>query len=373
MRLNLSSRRVRIILIVAGAILLGGSVFAYTLIAQEYVGQLAVSCATAPGGGNLITWTVDSRANSNSIQRGNYGIHNLPNCANYWCWLPWLGYMHITPTVTNPAWYIDYQILPGIEYTYRIKYRDWLPSNLVTCQIPVATPTITPPVNNPPSVSNVRVIEPDYCSSGPVAFISWSYSDLDLDPQSAYQVQVSSSPVFAGTEVDTYWIASATTSYVTPVIGFNTTHYARVRAWDEHGAVSVWQSMTLCSGPGCAPSQQSWATPQHAYPGSVNFTWLPVSPNVNLQVAFSKDTTTCYAMGNIPTPCASFTWNFGDGTPVVVSPDTTQMHAYTEAGTYQVGFSARDAQGYMCPPTSPLTKSISIYNRLPKWKEVLPQ
>lgn len=57
--------------------------------------------------------------------------------------------------------------------------------------ITVSSPTPTPtPSNRPPTVSNVRIVEPDYCTSGPAITVLWDYSDPDGDPQRAFQVQV---------------------------------------------------------------------------------------------------------------------------------------------------------------------------------------
>jgi hypothetical protein len=258
-------------------------------------------------------------------------------------------------------------------------------ANAVSCTSPTPTDTPTPTdsgeptptestaPNYVPSVSDVHVTEPDYCSSGPVAYVSWIYSDPDSDPQSAYQIQIDDVPSFGSPVFNTGKLEGTTTSYITSSIAFDTTYYARVRVWDSHNAGSSWKTMTLCTGPGCASSQLSWTSPVHAYPGYVNFTWTPTTPIVNQEITFSRDTTVCYGANNIPAPCAAFTWNFGDGTSVVSTNTDTQMHAYSSLGVYQVQFSARDADGFICPDGAPLTKPVSIQGKLPEWKEVLPR
>ena len=41
-----------------------------------------------------------------------------------------------------------------------------------------------------PTVSNVSVNLPNYCTTGPSATVNWGYSDPGGSPQSAYQVQI---------------------------------------------------------------------------------------------------------------------------------------------------------------------------------------
>ncbi|MBI2627073.1 MAG: hypothetical protein HYW77_02405 [Parcubacteria group bacterium] len=41
-----------------------------------------------------------------------------------------------------------------------------------------------------PTVSNVRIIEPNYCISGPAATVEWDYFDPDDHPQASFHVQI---------------------------------------------------------------------------------------------------------------------------------------------------------------------------------------
>ncbi len=232
--------------------------------------------------------------------------------------------------------------------------------------------TYTSP-NQAPTASSVRVAEPDYCASAPTATLTWSYSDPDGNAQSAYRVEIDDSSDFSSVVYNTGKIVSAATSHISSTLSYGTRYYARVRVWDSLDTVSSWATMTLCTGPGCAGDQQSWTTPTHAYPSAVNFTWSPTSPTPNQQVDFSTDTTTCYAVGGTPTACASYGWDFGDGSAPVAGPETTQAHAYADTGNYSVSFTATDADGHTCPAGSPLTKSISVQGNLPSWHEVAPQ
>ncbi|HXV26950.1 MAG TPA: hypothetical protein VD862_02935 [Candidatus Paceibacterota bacterium] len=107
-------------------------------------GTLQVQCGT---GQNVLTWGPHPQANSNSIERGNTGTKNLPECADYWCWLPSSAYTHQAPTAQQPATYTDTQIQQGTCYGYRVKYAPAIPSNVVYCPSGCnasPTPTVTP-------------------------------------------------------------------------------------------------------------------------------------------------------------------------------------------------------------------------------------
>lgn len=112
--------------------------------------------------------------------------------------------------------------------------------------------TVTVP-NATPAPSNVTVTEPNYCASSPAATVSWTYSDPDGDPQSAYQAQIDDQPSFSSPEIDTGKVTSASTSVFLGqgILQFNATYQARVRVWDSKGAVSSWVVQSLCNGPGC--------------------------------------------------------------------------------------------------------------------------
>lgn len=113
--------------------------------------------------------------------------------------------------------------------------------------------TVTAP-NATPLPSNVTATEPNYCSSGPAITVSWTYSDPNGDPQSAYQVQVDDSGAsFNSPEVDTGKTLSSSTAVFLGqgILQFNATYSARIRVWDSKDAVSNWITMSLCNGPGC--------------------------------------------------------------------------------------------------------------------------
>jgi uncharacterized repeat protein (TIGR01451 family) len=114
-----------------------------TPVTSPSVGALSIVCGASS---NVLTWTYDSRATTNSIERGNIGAKNLPNCpADIWCWLPTQTYVHQVPTTSTPATFTDTQLQAGMCYSYRVKYRPDLASNTVSCPVGcAATPTPTP-------------------------------------------------------------------------------------------------------------------------------------------------------------------------------------------------------------------------------------
>lgn len=182
-----------IVLLVVLAVLVGGGYFwwqaGFTFDISRFfavdVGVMTVQCGFTQ---NVITWTYDSRANSNSIQRGNDGPKNLPDCADYWCWLPRNNFPHQVPTPGNPATYTDTQLQQGVCYEYRIKYQPLLPSNSIFCPTNcnvfgtvTPTPTLTRTVTPTPPLFRPTVDlqcngtdGPCIVQSGSQATLSWS-------------------------------------------------------------------------------------------------------------------------------------------------------------------------------------------------------
>ncbi len=244
----------------------------------------------------------------------------------------------------------------------------------LTCDGVADSVTVTVAANSAPTVSGVRLAEPDYCALGPGGIVSWTFNDSG-DTQSAYQVQIDDNAGFTSVNHDSGQISSSATSYGIPQgqLTFNRTYYARVRAYDAGGLVSSYANMSLCTGPGCAVNQQSWSSPQNQYPSNTTFSVLPQSPRVNQSVVFTSQAV-CYNAGGNPQACASWTWTFGDGAGAGPGANLgTTSHAYTAEGTYAATMQAADGNGYTCPVT-PASQNVTVETLpLPKWKEVLPQ
>ena len=209
--------------------------------------------------------------------------------------------------------------------------------------------------NNPPSATNLSVVQPDYCLSGPAAIFSWTFTDPDSgDSQSAYQVQVDNNSDFSSLEVDSGKVSSDSNSYATPPgrLQYNTPYYPyywRVEVWDSKDVSSSW-----ISGP-------SFSTPKHAYP-TINFTWSPQTPPVNQAVTFTDQSQVFGGATKI-----SWQWTFPDGNP----PSATSQNAtttFSSLGSKQVTLRVTDSDNYSCP----ISKSVSIQLSLPEYKEVPP-
>lgn len=234
------------------------------------------------------------------------------------------------------------------------------------------TPTPTPTPNTNPVVSNVHFSEPDYCALGPGGNITWTYSDANSDPQASYQLQVDTNNGFSSPDVDQTVNTSGTSASISN-LSFGTSYYLRMRATDNQGGVSSWADMTICTGSGCTGKViKSWTTPVHRYPNNLNFTWTPANPLANQVVTFDKSTTTCYNSANNPVACASYTWNWADGSPTEIGPNPNPTHTFVNSNTYLVTFRATDSDGYTCP-AGVLQKAVIIGKPVPSWKEVIPR
>ncbi len=214
------------------------------------------------------------------------------------------------------------------------------------------TLTVVAP-NQPPTVPSVTVTEPDYCSSGPAAYINWTYSDPDGDPQSAYQVQVSAggSSWNPPLSFDSGKVSGSGTSYFANGLPFDKTIKARVRVWDSHDSVSGWTESA------------SWKTPKHAYPFT-DFIYTPSTDIPAKQPVQFTDQTTFYDGGG---GTRIWSWAFGDGgTSNVQNPSP---HTYNLPGLYNSSLTATDKDNYSCSRTKPVT----VAQPVPVWKEVSPR
>jgi len=73
---------------------------------------------------------------------------------------------------------------------------------------------------------------------------------------------------------------------------------------------------------------------------TASFIFSPAAPRVNQSVNFNASASTSPS-GRI----SSYTWDFGDGTPLVTVGDTTIAHTFTAAATYNVTLVVTDSAG----------------------------
>ena len=214
--------------------------------------------------------------------------------------------------------------------------------------------------------------------------------------QNSYRVQVDNNPDFSSPEVDSCASSPPNvpplgppngtcaggfiiTAYAIPFgsLAFNVVYYARVMAWDEHSTASSWQNMTLCAGPGCQTSPvctggqtNCWKTPAHVAPDP-DFTFSPANPSVGSPVTFSEKPPTFSAAATF----ASWSWNFGTGSPVTGTDSTLPLNisngsfTYGALGSYTVTLTAEDEMGISCASSS----VVILQRPLPKWREVAPR
>lgn len=92
--------------------------------------------------GNLIIYTEGHQSGGLAIQRGHVGTKSLPDCADYWCWLPSVDYNHAVPPETpGAAAYFDDNVDDDACYEYRVKYGSSETSNSVYCPLSCAPDT----------------------------------------------------------------------------------------------------------------------------------------------------------------------------------------------------------------------------------------
>jgi len=219
----------------------------------------------------------------------------------------------------------------------------WNPSCVASC---------APSPNQPPSATNLKVTQPDYCTiSWPAAILSWNFTDPDGDTQSAYQVQVDNNSDFSSPEVDTNKVISSSQSYATlsGVLSWNTTYYWRLKVWDSKNLSSSWISGS------------SFATPRHQYP-TINFSWFPLNPAVNGSVQFTDSSIVFGGASK-----SEWQWTFTDAAPPVSNqenPTTKFLSSANKSATLKM----TDSDGFSCEGQ----RTISVQLPPPEWIEIAP-
>jgi len=204
----------------------------------------------------------------------------------------------------------------------------------------------------PPSATNLRVTQPDYCRVGPSAIFSWDFTDPDPgDFQSAYRVQTDNNSDFSSPEDDSGKVISRSNSYATPLgkLSYNTTYYWRLMVWDSDNLASNW-----ISGP-------SFTTPRHAYP-TIDFDWVRKTPTVNEIVQFTDQSTVYGGATKM-----SWFWTFQGGSPGSSNQQNPAV-SFISSGPKEVTLRITDSSGFTCTDS----RTVNVAHPLPEWREVAP-
>jgi len=285
--------------------------------------------------------------------------------------------------VSSPAWssYQDYlSTINDFTYTgldnYQYQFRYRTQDNAGNWSAFTEGGVITVDINNPPIATDLSFVVSSLCTQpAPYYTFRWTYSDPDIDDQSAYILQIDNSFDFSSPQVnlnitglsdlspssDSQSIIVATSPGPNQ-IGFNTTYYWRVKVYDEHALASKnWINGVPFS----------FTTPIHHYP-SCDFSWNPNQPNAGETVSFI-DTSRCWDEDPINGANCSinsgdaFLWTFTGGEPPASSSENPSA-TFANPGNHDVTLQVTDSDGHTCSTT----KSIRVNYPVPKWKEILP-
>ncbi|MBI2065238.1 MAG: PKD domain-containing protein [Candidatus Yanofskybacteria bacterium] len=257
-----------------------------------------------------------------------------------------------------------------------------------------------------PSVSNttVSVNNSNYCTAGPHASITWTYTSPGSPPnsnQAAYEaiingggdIDVVPNADVTGlnpSNINPEWRISGTTGtssgpssgcnsgngdanpQTTCQMTWNTAYTAWVRVRNGYGQWSSWTRMgTYVNGTNPPVSVNRWTTPVHAFPAT-SFTISPANPSVDSPVTFT-DTTVFQGGANPRTWLWNFNYPAGPTRPINNPPTASgnTVYTYTAVGTYYPRLTATDDLGQSC--YYDLTPPLYLQDPIPQWKEVPPR
>lgn len=220
---------------------------------------------------------------------------------------------------------------------------------------------VTVVADKAPTASSVTATQPNYCTSGPGATITWTFTDPDPgDAQSARRVQVDNNNNFSSPEIDTDVLSGADKTYFAANLSYATTYYVRVMVWDTFGIPdkpSPWSSTI------------SFTTPSHPYP-QVNFSWTPSKPNVDDEVKFTNSTV-CGGAG-----CKTNAWTWTckkvkgkDSCQYKTSSLKNPTNTFYFEQTYPTNLTVTDNEGFSCSRQKTVILGTPI---IPGWREIAP-
>ena len=217
--------------------------------------------------------------------------------------------------------------------------------------------------NNPPSATNLRKDDPDWCIN-PFQFrLNWTFTDPDGDSQAAKQIQLDNNSNFSSIDHDSGKVENNVQAYTTfmtdgqgGVLQFNKSYYWRLKVWDSRGAESSWIIAHWIVAP------QTLNTPRHAYPDP-NFTWQPLRPIAGDSVQFTDQS---IASGGAR--IVRWSWTFQDGNPPTSFSQNPLVIFGGGEGAKKVQLTVWDTDNYSCP----VEKEVNIGIFAPIWREIAP-
>lgn len=187
---------------------------------------------------------------------------------------------------------------------------------------------------------------------------SWTYSDPESNPESAYEIQIDTDSGFVSPLTwDSGWVSSASNSAVVPAgtLAYNATYYWRVRVRDSLGAESLWSNGA------------TFSTQAHQAP-SVSYAIAPSPTKVSQQTTFT-DQSTFFGGASVQRR----TWSFGSGGTSADPPqNATQRVTYSSASPppKDTSLIALDSANISCGAQRQLT--VNPGQGVPNFKEVPP-
>ncbi len=247
-------------------------------------------------------------------------------------------------------------------------------------------------VNSPPQITSSSWSNGDPCSQPEgvlYAVLSWTYQDLDGDPQTAYQIQVDDDNNWSnGLLFDTGQCGEAppgtsiwgsecqgsggSTQYnlhqaTAMSLQYGTTYYWRLKVWDQWGLDSGWSATA------------QFTIPFHEYPDPY-FTYWPKTIHANLPIQFD-DQSYYYTDTNPNNPvlCAdnpthcSWSWSVTPATDASISGPTNpnpDITFFDDQKTYDITVSVSDvSRGYTCSTSITIGDTEVRYHTPTKWEE----
>jgi PKD repeat protein len=145
---------------------------------------------------------------------------------------------------------------------------------------------------------------------------------------------------------------------------YNQTHVVSGASFTSHafshaGTYTVQLNVTDTEGLWSTTSKPLSVLPE--FGPTANYTWTPTSLGYNQTATFNasqSQTGWSKQLGGYA-PIANYTWNFNDGTPIQLTPNTTIQHAFTQPGNYSVQLTIMDVVGR----TNSVSTIVQVLNR----------